>query len=438
MNRREFIQAGAGLILAAGAGAAAQKDESDALNVALIGAGEQGRALLQSALDIPKLRWRAICDIWPYRRKAAVSFLRFYKQEPAEYSDYREMLAKERDLDAVVIATPDFAHSEQACACLNAGRHVYCEKPMAHSAESARAMVRAMQKAGKLLQIGYQRRSNPRYQHVREKLLCEAKLIGRICHVNAQSCSPVQEDLGWPQRAVMADDELRRFGYSSMHEFRNWRYFRKFCAGLFADRGVHQIDVSNWFLGARPKAVMASGGLDYYKDRQWPDNLMAVVEYDTADGAVRAFYQVLSTTSAGGGSFEHFMGVQGSIRMSESPKLTKIYREPYAPEWDRWIALRYLAREDAPAGEGATSRPADPNEVRVKETGQLVRHDVPIVQEKPACQYHLENFFDAIRAKAKLNCPGDEALATEAAIWKVNEAAEARRTLSFAAEDFRA
>jgi predicted dehydrogenase len=441
MNRRQFIQAGvaasSGLLWLSDPANAQQSADPAALNVALIGVGEQGRALMQSAIDIPDLRIRAVCDIWAYRRKAAVTFLEIYKHQPAEYADYRDMLEKERDLHAVIIATPDFAHATQTIACLKAGLHVYCEKPMADSVDAARSMVQTMRQTGKLLQIGHQRRSNPRYQHVHQKLIQDANLPGRITHINAQWTHPLRDDLGWPKRATLPDEELNRFGYASMHEFRNWRHFRKCTAGPFADLGIHQIDVSNWFLGATPRSVFASGSLDHYKDRQHPDNLMAIIEYDTPQGLVRASYQVLTTTSAGGGPCEHFMGPQGSIRISEDPRGTKIYREPYAPQWDRWVSLHYLTKEQpASAAKQPATQPQDPNAVRVQETGQLVRYDLPITLEKAPCQYHLENFFAAIRGKAKLTCPADEAFRTEAAIWKVNQSIQERRMLNFTPDDF--
>jgi predicted dehydrogenase len=87
------------------------------------------------------------------------------------YEDYREMLDKEKELDAVIIATPDFWHAPHTVDCLEAGKHVYCEKEMSNTLEGARRMVAAARETGKLLQIGHQRRSNPRYLHCYEKLL---------------------------------------------------------------------------------------------------------------------------------------------------------------------------------------------------------------------------------------------------------------------------
>ncbi|MCY2950905.1 MAG: Gfo/Idh/MocA family oxidoreductase [Planctomycetota bacterium] len=437
MNRRQFLQstAAATTSLLVSSPSFAQST-SDPLNIALIGVGEQGRNLMQSAIEIPNLRIRAVCDIWPYRRKPAIDFLDIYKHKAAEYSDLAEMLEKEKDLHAAIIATPDFLHAPQSIACLKAGLHVYCEKPTADSPDAARAMIQTARQANRLLQIGYQRRSNPRYLHVHQKLLTEANLPGRLTHINAQWTTPLREDLGFPKRALIPDDELRRHGYASMHEFRNWRHFRKYTPGLFADLGIHQIDVSNWFLNATPRSIFASASLDYYKGREHPDNLFSILEYDTPIGLVRASYQILTTTSAGAGPSEHFMGPQGSIRISEDHRGTKIYREPYAPDWDRYVNLHYLNKEQ-PAN-ALRDQTQDPNAIKVQETGQLTRYDLPITLDKPPHQYHLENFFASIRGQSQLTCPATTAFATEAALWKANQSIATKSMLAFAPADFTA
>ena len=136
------------------------------VNVALLGAGAQGQVLTDAMLRIPGLRFRAVCDIWAeYNQRRVVNQLKKFGHEVNGYEDFREMLDKEKQLDAVVVATPDFWHSPHAVACLEAGKHVYCEKEMSNTLEGARKMVEAARKTGKLLQIGHQRRSNPRYLH---------------------------------------------------------------------------------------------------------------------------------------------------------------------------------------------------------------------------------------------------------------------------------
>ncbi len=232
----------------------------------------------------------------------------------------------------------------------------------------------------------------------------------------------------------MREADLKAHGYASMHELRNWRAFRKFSGGRFADFGAQQVEVVNWFLGAAPKSVLAGGGIDYYKTHEWPDTVMAILEYETADGTVRALLSVQTTTSGGGEmTFEHFMGTEGSIKISENPKWTKVFREPQARPWDDWVRQGYLtSKEDA-----AARKPRTSEEENVRETGVVVPYELPVVLNKPLHQPHLENFFDAVRGKAKLTCPAEVAFPIEVVVEKVNRAVEEKKMLFFAAEDFK-
>jgi len=223
-----------------------------------------------------------------------------------------------------------------------------------------------------------------------------------------------------------------------MHEFRNWRFFKKYGAGPLADFGSQQIDVCRWMLGALPKSVLAAGGLDYYQGRQWHDNAMAILDYQTPQGLVRASCQVLTATSAGAEAFfEQLMGTDATIRISENPKWTKVFREAHAADWEPWVKQGLLAKQQAAeAAKQEPSKPEDPYEVRVRETGQVTTYEIPVVLDKPSHQPHLENFFDAIRGKAKLACPAEEAFRTEVIVHKLNEAITAGKALELRPEDF--
>ena len=152
---------------------------------------------------------------------------------------------------------------------------------------------------------------------------------------------------------------------------------------------------------------------------------MVIYEYPLPDGVARAFYQVQTTTSAGGGYFEYFMGDEGSLKMSENPGITTLYREVRAPSWDEWIRRSYVSAKKGFSGEA----PADAEKVDVRETAQLASFEIPVFFNKAIHQPHLENFFKAVRGEAKLNCPADEAFASEYVIHKANEAITAKRTI---------
>ncbi|UCG49850.1 MAG: Gfo/Idh/MocA family oxidoreductase, partial [Phycisphaerales bacterium] len=350
MNRRSFLRStaavSAGLAFSPVVFGAASGGKPDDLNIALLGAGTQGQVLMTACLQIPGIRFKAVCDIWTaYNQKRVSRLLKRYGHEHNTYVDYKEMLAKEKDLDAVIIATPDFWHSRHAVDCMKAGFNVYCEKEMSNTLEGARAMVKTAKETDKLLHIGHQRRSNPRYRHCYEKLIQGAKILGRITTINGQwnRSKAACEDIGWPTKWVIDDATLKKYGFESMQQFRNWRWYKGLGGGPIVDLGSHQIDIYSWFLGANPKAVMASGGIDYWKGHDWYDTVLAIFEYETKEGMVRAFYQTITTNSSNG-YFETFMGDRGTLLISESAARGTVYRESWVPpeDWEKWVKMGYV------------------------------------------------------------------------------------------------
>lgn len=439
LTRRDFIQTSAGIALAGVAGSvlelpllaqdSAGKDQE--LAIAIIGLGSQGKNLLTKCLKIPGIRFVAVCDVWPMRQEYGQKLLKKYDQTVNVYADYQEMLDKEPQLDAVIVAGPDFVHAEHTNACLRAGKDVYCEKEMANTIEAARSMVIAARETGRKLQIGHQRRSNLRYWHAL-KLIDKDKVLGRVTHVQGQWCRPQLLERGWPKKRALTPEMLAKYGYGSMQEFRNWRWFRKYSGGLMADLGSHQVDIFNWFLQTPPSRVMASGGVDYYTDKgcEWYDNVLAIYEYATQAGPVRGSYQVLNTTSHGG-YYESFMGDQGSLDISEDPKKGYFFREITAKrrEWEDESELVDKLGRDAielKIGETLTSDgKKDPE-------GQRLLAE----SKKDIHQLHLENFFNAVRIGTPLNCPPEVGYETAVSVLRANEAVASGARYDFDPKEF--
>jgi len=437
MNRRSFISAsaaaGVGLLIPKISKARVRNKQPSDINVALIGAGAQGQVILHACLKIPGLRFKAVCDIWTsFNQRRAVRLLKKYGHDLKGYVDYQDMLAAEKELDAVIVASPDFWHAEQTINCLKAGLHVYCEKEMSNSLEEAKQMVITSRETGKLLQIGHQRRSNPRYIHCYDKIIKEAEILGRITTINAQWNRSVQPDLGWPKKYIIPPDILRKYGFESMHQFRNWRWFKKLGGGPIVDLGSHQIDIFNWFLESVPESVVASGGIDYYdsKAHEWYDTVMAIYKFKTNRGTVRAFYQTL-TTNSNQGYYESFMGDQGTLNISESAGRGGIFREQTAPDWTKWVDMGYLI---APKEEAAQTSMAV---LDVRETIAPPQYEIPVVLNDPYHKPHLENFFNAVRGTEKLNCPAETGYETAVTVLKVNEAVRSGRKLKFYKNEFK-
>ncbi len=447
ISRRTFMKngsiAGAGIVLGAPTilGADAKNAPSDEIRVGFIGCGKQHEVLFNAMKNIPGLRYTAVCDIMKDRVGAAASRMKsMFKLDymPSRHIDAEDMLAKNTDLDAVVIASPDFWHAPHTVMALEAGCNVYCEKMMSNTIDGAREMVRAAERTGKFCQIGHQRRSNPRYRYTLKELIQRHKVCGQIVNVNGQWNRAVasSRDIGGDlmndpkkRRILPSEKVLAKYGFKDLHQFFNWRFYRDLSGGPISDLGAHQIDIFNWFLGAQPTSVMASGGRNYFKDREHFDNVMCVFEYDTPEGGARAFYQVLTTTSAGGGYFESFMGTEGTIEISERAAYTNLYRENSAPSWDHLVQKGYLKKGAAPApasgGAGA---------VAAYESAPPDSFELPGELNKPPHQPHLENFFAALRGDESLNCDARHAFESEAPIYWVNPAAIDKQTIIFTEE----
>ena len=449
ISRRDFVRsvaaAGASLAMAqravaeetAGVAAPASiKRSTDAINVAVIGAGQQGKgALIESSVPaIPGIRYKAVCDIWDKNRNAAVDYLKQYGHEPKAYVDYQDMLAQETDLDAVLVATPDWMHAEHAIAAMEAGHHVYCEKEMSNSLENAKAMVQTARRTGKHLQIGHQRRSNPRYIHAIERLVHYEQLLGKVTHANAQWNRSIAaaRDMGCSYLSMTAAETLAKYGYASMQQFLNWRWYKKYGGGPIVDLGSHQIDLFEWVFEATPSSVIASGGIDYHTHHEWYDNVMCIYEYETKHGVSRAFYETLTTSSHGGNS-EAFMGENGTLLISEvEARGNAIEKEKHAPDWNILVQQGLLKAE----GQKIVQTKTKNTLLDARESPGLPAWPLPIELAKKPHQPHMENFFDTIRGISTLNCPGEVGYATAVAVLAVNEAVRTNQRIMFKPSDF--
>ena len=436
LSRREFVSttaavAGASLLSSVPTWAyqnAGGEKQPGELAVAIIGVGSQGGNLLNNCLKIPGIRFVAVCDIWPFWQKRAQKLLEKYDQKVNAYIDYQEMLEKEKNLDAVIVATPDFKHAEHSVACLKAGKHVYCEKEMSNTLEGAQSMVKAARETKKLLQIGHQRRSNPRYQHA-IKLIENDKILGRITHVYGQWNRARLLEGDWPKTEEIDAATLKKYGFENMHQHRNWRWYKKFSGGPMCDLGSHQVDVFGWILKANPIAVMADGGTDYYKC-EWYDNVMAIYDYKTPAGIVRAYYQVLNTTSHGG-FYETFLGDEGSIVVSEDTRIGEFFRESMAKRKDWEAESETTEKNGAQAYSLKIGETLDPSGKPSAEGQKLLSES-----QKPVHQLHLENFFSAVREGSPLSCPSEVAYETCVAVMKANDAVAAGKKVEFKPEEF--
>ncbi len=262
---------------------------NDKIRFGVIGCNGMGWSNMRSLLNLPEVDCVALADVDQRvldRRSADVQERRGAK--PKLYKDYRRLL-EDDSIDAVVIGTPDHWHCLITCDALAAGKHVYCEKPLANSIEECRVMMAAAKNSGKLVQVGQWQRSGTHYAQaidlVRSGRLGNIRLVktwayqGWMKPVPVQPNEPAPEGVDYGMWLGPAPD--RPFNPNRFHF--NFRWFWDYAGGLMTDWGVHEIDIALYAMNAvAPKSVMASGGKLAYPDdaSETPDTLQTVYEYD--------------------------------------------------------------------------------------------------------------------------------------------------------------
>jgi predicted dehydrogenase len=295
-SRRRFLQgsalAAAGLGLArpnAATAAQGTTPPSDRLRVGLVGCHGMGWANLRSLLKVEGVECAALCDVDQRDLERRTKDLREAgRPAPRLYRDYRKLL-DDKDVDAVVIATPDHWHCLMLVDALAAGKHVYVEKPLAHSIAEARAMLAAARRSDRIVQVGQWQRSGEHYAQalevVRSGSLGNIRLVKVWAYQGWMKPVPVQPDSAAPPEVDydlwLGPAPKRPFNANRFHF--TFRWFWDYAGGLMTDWGVHEIDIALFGMRASaPKSVMASGGKLAYPDdaSETPDTLQAVFEYD--------------------------------------------------------------------------------------------------------------------------------------------------------------
>ena len=412
--------------------------KDDTITVAMIGFGAEGKVLAASLVRIPGVRVRAVCDIWRFEQQRAKAFFKGYGHAVNTYEDYREMLEKEdKNIDAVIVATPDWMHCEHTCACLRAGKHVYCEKEMSNRLELAAEMCRVQKETGKLLQIGHQRRSNPRYRHCFEHIV--PNMLGRVTTAYAQwnrTLAPFFSYKKPPKQEI-----LTKYGYTNAEQFHNWRWFYKYGGGSMVDLGSHQIDLFIWAWGVPPSSVTAIGGKDAFDPpREAYDRMYCIYEFKMPDGTKNeAIYQVISS-NARGGFYEQFMGVNASLTIAEiSARGNTVQRELRQgglseAEWQKFIDKGWILPTE---GDKVKKEVTKDIAVDTRISAQANGNQLAVEMNKPAHMPHLENFFAACRHGAALNCPAELAYESAVAVLAANKSADSRAKYVFKPEEFK-
>ena len=271
VNRREFIQA-TGATLAAGISApkASAYIDGKKRRVGLIGCGWYGKIDLLRLIQVSPVDVVSLCDVDRHMLAEAAAIVagrQLSKKTPRTYSDYRKMLA-EKDLDIVLVATPDHWHALTMIEALKSGADVYCQKPISVDVMEGAAMLDAARKYERVVQVGMQRRSTPHIAEAKERFLDEGKL-GKIAlveiycyyHMRATENPPDTAPPDYFDYEMWTGPAPMR-PYNTLVHPRGWRAFMEYGNGIVGDMCVHMLDMTRWMLGLGwPSRISSTGGI---------------------------------------------------------------------------------------------------------------------------------------------------------------------------------
>jgi predicted dehydrogenase len=337
-TRRHFLQAAAAAGMAverASAGQAAQVSPNDKIRFATIGIGGMGSGDTRTALSIPGNELVAVCDIYDGRLTRAREV---FGNNLFTTRDHREILSR-KDVDAVIIATPDHWHAQIAIDALNAGKDVYLQKPMIQKVDEGRPLIEAEKKSGRILQVGSQYVSSIIYAKTRE--LIQSGVIGELNMVEAwldRNTAIGAWQYSIPPDASPENIDWDRFlGNAPKHPFEpirlfRWRNYRDYGTAVAGDLFVHLLSGLHVATGSMgPNRVFATGGLRYWKDgRDVPDVMLALLDYPAGERHP-AFNLALRVNFKCGLPDERFgfrfVGSEGTITAGSSVVVSKTQPE---------------------------------------------------------------------------------------------------------------
>jgi predicted dehydrogenase len=281
---------------------------NDRVRVGVVGFSDRFRSSLlpafQDHANSLNFEFVAVSDIWDRRREAGKAEISKLTGKNIDAVRNNDELYERKDVDAVMIATADFQHSQHGVEAVRAGRDAYVEKPMAHTMSDARAIRKAVKETGKIVQIGTQRRSSPVYQNAYDYI--RSGKFGDI--VSVLMTWNVNQPGRWRRPSLvesLREDQTdwKRFLMSQPYEpfdarkYLEFRLFWPLSSGIPDQWMVHQIDTVHWFTGLpRPRSVVANGGVYLWHDgrKNW-DTMTAVFDYGPLDNASKGFQVVYSS-----------------------------------------------------------------------------------------------------------------------------------------------
>jgi predicted dehydrogenase len=374
---------------------------NDKIRLGLIGAGIIGHYDMDTALKFGGVELAAVCDLYTGR-------LDYAKEKWGDSifttRDYREVLVR-KDVDAVLVCTPDHWHDVISIDAMNAGKHVYCEKPMVHKVEQGLKVIAAQKRSGKVFQVGSQWASGARVQKAQEYF--KQGIIGELTYVEAVT-DRVDSRGAWnysiPTDASPQTVDFDRFlgrapkvPFDATRFFR-WRNYKDYGTGVAGDLFVHLYTILHTVTGAiGPNRIYSLGELNYWKDgRDAYDLVTGIMEYpQTANHpSFQMVARVNLADGVGGNNYCKLVGTEGVIELGGSEVRIKHLKRAAAPGYggyDSYNSFSAKQKEDFKKwytekyGDTPSQTKRDEDIIFKAEKGQDDRYD------------HFKNFFESIR-----------------------------------------
>jgi predicted dehydrogenase len=391
LSRREVLQSlgitAAGLVTAGYTATAKGFAANEEITVGCIGTGGRCRRLMQSLATIPGVKIVAVCDVWDFHLAEGKKLA---QPDAFETKNYDELLAR-KDIDAVLIGTPDHWHVPITIDACAAGKDVYVEKPLTHDLAEGQRVIDSQNKHSRIVQVGTQQRSMPHlqkaYEIVKSGQLGEIHKVHLTWNRNAErSARPNQnidpKTVDWRRFLGTAKDQP-----FDEYRFRQWRWFWDFGGGIFTDLMVHWIDVVHWYLGLDHPAVATSIGDHFQAAGLWetPDTVQTLLKYP--EQGVQAYFEG-TFVSARNASMCEFMGSEATLYIDRG-------RYEVHPERRSKLKPSELVLGQGPRGADFYDQP----------DGELL---------------HLANWIECVRSRKKPACSAEAGVSAASAAHLAN------------------
>ncbi|HEY3413043.1 MAG TPA: Gfo/Idh/MocA family oxidoreductase [Armatimonadota bacterium] len=414
MDRRQFLTMGAGAMMFSMLAAEELRAQTPAapappagggapVNCAVIGLGAQGRALIDSLARAANAPVTAVCDTYTPAHTRALTVA----TKATAVQDYKQLLGR-ADVSAVFVATPTHQHKQIVLDAIAAGKHVYCEAPLAYTIEDAKAIALAGKASTRIFQSGLTQRMLPISTHVRKFI--ETDVLSKVAQIRGQ----YHRKTNWRRAAPTPERE----------QALNWRLSKATSLGLVGELGIQPLDLMNWYLRSTPVAVSGFGGILAWQDgRDVPDTVQCIFEYP--EGVHLAYDATVANSFDG--KYELMMGSDSAIYLRDGRGWLIKEADAKALGWEVY------AHKDKLGDETGIALVADASKQLAlgKEPGSSAP---PAMTDQAMLNYAVDGFLSAIRTGKKPLAGPTEGYQSTVAVIKANEAVNSASRITIAKE----